>query len=91
MMKVKSFHLAKEPKKDVEQAYFPLHIWISDNLSKIHPLDLLQYGLERNTELYLPSTNKNPVAPEAIIEMESCKSYKSCIGGKSACRLMIMD
>ena len=87
MLKVKSFHLAK----DVEQAYFPLHIWSSDNLSKIHPLDLLQYGLERNTELYLPSTNKNPVVPEAIIEMESCKSCKSCMGGKSACRLMIMD
>ena len=71
----------------MERAYFQLHIWSSANLSSIDDHAPLEYGRESDGEGYLPSTTDDPVAPQALLEMTSCKSCKLCSDGKCTCNL----
>ena len=73
--------------KHVERAYFQLHIWNSANLSSIDDHDPLEYGWESDGEGYLPLITDDPVAPQALLKMTSCKSCKLCSDGRCTCNL----
>ena len=50
-------------------------------------MTMIQYGWESDGEGYLPSTTDDPVAPQALLEMTSCKSCKLCSDGRCTCNL----
>ena len=60
--------------KHIDRGYLQLHIWSSVHLSEIEVLEPSEYGWEKDDSIYLPVANGDPIAPDAIIEMVSCKS-----------------
>ena len=54
-------------------------------MSIIDVLDFTEYRFDLNDGLYSPIANCEPIAPDAVIEMVSCKSCKLCNTGRCPC------
>ena len=70
----------------MKRAFIQHKIWSEAHLSLINELNYLDYGFELQDNNYTPIPNNDPIAPEAIIEMVSCKSCKLCNTGRCRCR-----
>ena len=55
------------------------------HLSIIDEIDYTEYGFNFCDGLYTPILNSDPIAPDAVIEMVSCKSCKLCSTARCPC------
>ena len=69
-----------------ERGYVQDYIWSNAHLSVIDEIDIIAHGFDFRDDLYVPIPSKEPIAPEAVIEMVSCKSYKLCNTARCPCR-----
>ena len=70
----------------ISRAYAQHYIWSFAHLAHIDVLDYTEHSFELQDGLYVPVPNTDPLAPNAVIEMVSCKSCKLCDTGGCPCR-----
>ena len=70
----------------VHRGFAQYHVWSNAHLSIIEEIDYTEHGFDFEDGLYIPIPNCEQIAPDAVIEMVSCKSCQLCNTARCVCR-----